>query len=195
MKQKMTSLIVKNIESPFSLVITDENTPITLIEGVEFKHPLISSKPKQVFYYNHFSKDNDFIMNINAPSSKIKLGLKVGEKAIIYEKIVVNNYYIRISTKDLNTYWPSEKSCIIEITVEAVNYYEQDFDVTLICKSSENSVVQLNNNGYIDKRKITHQEKQYFVFDANPLENYDIKINSITTYGSVKLFAKKQILI
>ena len=181
----------KNIESPFSLVITDENTPITLIEGVEFKHPLISSKPKQIFYYNHFSKDNDFIMNINAPSSKIKLGLKVGEKAIIYEKIVVNNYYIRISTKDLNTYWPSEKSCIIEITVEAVNYYEQDFDVTLICKSSENSVVQLNNNGYIDKRKITHQEKQYFVFDANPLENYDIKINSITTYGSVKLFAKK----
>ena len=179
------------LEKPFSLVITDENTPITLIEGSEFRHHLTSDKPKQVFYYNHFAKDSDFIMSINVPYSKIKFGLKVGDKDIIYEKVVVNNYYVRIQTKDLNTYWPSDKSCIIEIRVEAANYYEQDFDVILVCKSSENSIVQLNNNGFIDKRTIMNQEKQYYVFDANPLENYDIRINSISTNVNIKLFAKK----
>ena len=93
----------QNIETPFSLVITDEYTPITLIEGVEFRHPLTSDKPKQIFYYNHFAKDNDFIMSINVPNSKVKFGLKVGYKDIIYEKIVVDNYYVRIQTNDLNT--------------------------------------------------------------------------------------------
>ena len=144
----------QNIETPFSLVITDEYTPITLIEGVEFRHPLTSEKPKQTFYYNHIAKDNDFIMSINVPNSKVKFGLKVGYKDIIYEKIVVDNYYVRIQTKDLNTYWPSDKSCIVEIKVEAVNYYDQDFDVILFCKSSDNSIVQLNNNGFINKKVI-----------------------------------------
>ena len=37
----------QNIETPFSLVITDEYTPIVLLEGVEFRHPLTSEKPKQ----------------------------------------------------------------------------------------------------------------------------------------------------
>ena len=180
-----------NIEKLFSLVITDENTPITLIEGVEFRHPLTSEKQKQTFYYYHNSKNSDFIMSINVPNSKIKFGLKVGNKDIIYEKIVKDNYNVRIQTKDINTYWPSDKSCIIEIRVEAANYYEQDFDVILICKSSENSIVQLNNNGFIDKRTIMNQEKQYYVFDANPLENYDIKINFISSHGNMKLFAKK----
>ena len=181
----------KRFEIPYSLVITDENSPITLIEGVEYRHPLTSDKPKQTFYYNHLNKDSDFIMSINVPNSKIKFGLKVGYKDIIYEKIVVDNYYVRIAPKDINTYWPSDKSCIVEIKVEAANSYEQDFDVILICKSSESSVVQLSNNGYIDKRKITHQEKQYYVFDANPFENYDIKINTIISQGHIKLFAKK----
>ena len=180
----------QNIETPFSLVITDEYTPITLIEGVEFRHPLTSDKPKQIFYYNHFAKDNDFIMSINVPNSKVKFGLKVGYKDIIYEKIVVDNYYVRIQTKDLNTYWPSDKSCIVEIKVEAVNYYDQDFDVILFCKSSDNTIVQLNNNGFINKKVIINKEKQYYVFDANPLENYDIKINSITSQGTIKLYAK-----
>ena len=112
--------------------------------------------------------------------------MKVGYKDIIYEKIVVDNYYVRIQTKDLNTYWPSDKSCIVEIKVEAVNYYDQDFDVILFCKSSENSIVQLNNNGFINKKVIINKEKQYYVFDANPLENYDIKINSITSKGTIK---------
>ena len=130
-------------------------------------------------------------MSINVPNSKIKFGLKVGYKDIIYEKIVIDNYYVRIAPKDINTYWPSDKSCIVEIRVEAANYYDQDIDVILICKSSESSVVQLSNNGYIDKRKITHQEKQYYVFDANPFENYDIKINTIISQGRIKLYAKK----
>ena len=180
----------KNIETPFTLVITDENTPITLLEGVEYKHPMTSLKSKQIFYYNHFNKEKDFIMNINVPNTKIKFGLKVGQKDIIYEKIVLDSYNVRISTKDLYTYWPSEKSCIIEIKIESVNYYEQDFDVILICKSSENSVVQLSNNGLINKRKIAHQEKHYYVFDANFIENYDIKINSISSKGKINLYAK-----
>ena len=49
----------KNIETPFTLVITDENTPITLLEGVEYKHPMTSLKSKQIFYYNHFNKEKD----------------------------------------------------------------------------------------------------------------------------------------
>ena len=181
----------ENIETPFSLVITDENTPITLIEGLEFRHPLTSEKPKQTFYYNHFDKDSDFIMSINVPYGKVKFGLKVGYKELIYEKIVVDYYYVRIQTKDINTYWPSDKSCIIEINIEAADNYAQDFDVVLLCKSSDNSIIQLNNNGLIDKKTILNKEKQYYVFEANPLENYDIKINTISSHGNIKLFAKK----
>ena len=180
----------KNIETPFTLVVTDENTPITLLDGVEYKHPIMSMKKKQTFYYNHFNKEKDFFININVPNTKIKLGLKAGEKDIIYEKIIVDSYNLRISTKDLNTYCPSEKSCIIEIKIEAATNYEHGFDVILICKSSENSVVQLSNNGLINKRKIAHQEKHYYVFDANFIENYDIKINSISTKGKINLYAK-----
>ena len=181
----------ENIEASFSLVITDEDTPITLMEGVEFRHPFIPEKPKQIFYYNHLAKDSDFVMSINVPNSKVKLGLKAGYKDIIYEKVIIDYYYIRIQTKDLNTYCPSDNSCIIEINIEAANNYEQDFDVILLCKSSDNSIVQLNNNGFINKKVILNKEKQYYVFDANTLENYDIKINSICPHGTLKLFAKK----
>ena len=182
--------IQKNIEIPFSLVITDEKTPITLLDGVEYKQPLTSIKPKQTFHYYHINKEKDFIIEINVPNTKIKFGLKLGMKDFIYEKIVVDNYNARISTKDINTYWPSEKSCIIEINIELANDYEQDFDVFVLCKSSENSIVQLNNNGLINKKKIGHQEKQYYVFDANIFENNDIKINSVSTNGRIKLYAK-----
>ena len=57
-------------------------------------------------------------MTINAPNTKVKLGIKIGEKDILYEKIVVDNYYVKIETKDINTYCPSENSCIIEIIFE-----------------------------------------------------------------------------
>ena len=181
----------KNFEVPFSLVITDKETPITLIKGVEYRHPFTSEKNKQIFYYNHFGKNSDFIMTINAPNTKVKLGVKIGEKDILYEKIVVDNYYVKIETKDINTYCPSENSCIIEITVESYSFFEGDFDVILVCKSSDNAIIHLNNNAFVDKRKIMNKEKQYYVFDANPLENYDIKINSISSQGMIKLYAKK----
>ena len=54
--------IQKNIEIPFSLVITDEKTPITLLDGVEYKQPLTSIKPKQTFHYYHINKEKDFIL-------------------------------------------------------------------------------------------------------------------------------------
>ena len=181
----------KNIETPFTLVLTDESTPITLIEGSEFRHTLTTEKPKQKFYFNHYDKENNFIMTINVPNGKVKFGLKVGTRDVIYQKIVTDYYYVSIKTNDMNTYWPSDKSCIVEINIEADNYYDLDFDVVLLCKSSVNSIVELKNNNFIDKKIIMDKEKQYYYFIANPLENNDIKINTITSNGQLKLYAKK----
>ena len=49
-------------ESPFSLAITDETTPLNLIEGVEFRHVLTKKRPAQTFYYNHRKQTSKIIM-------------------------------------------------------------------------------------------------------------------------------------
>ena len=180
-----------NLESSFLLAITDETTPLTLIEGVEFEQTLTQKRLYQTFNYNHHNKDEDFILSINIPYSKIKIGLKIGEKDYIYEKIINNNYYLRVETKDINNYCPSSKSCNIELRIEAVNTYDLDLRVNLLCKSSKNSIVYLNRNGQIEKRKILNNEKQYYVIEANPLEGDSVKINAIFTYGRGVLYGKK----
>ena len=177
---------------PFLLVITDEITPINLLEGIEFRGTLTKSKTKQTFYYNHMSKGDDFLLSISVPFSKVKIRIKVGDIDYIYSKIINKNYFLNIQSNEINSnYCPSSKSCIIEIKIEAVNLYELDFDVNILCRSSLNSIVYLTKNGLIEKRKIGDHEKQYFVVEANPSQDTDFRINAIFDYGRGVLYAKK----
>ena len=178
-------------ESPFLLAITDENTPLTLIEGVEFKQILTNKRAYQTFYYIHQNKEEDFILYINIPYSKAKLGLKIGGKDYIYEKIISGNYYLKVEPENIIDYCPTSKSCNIEIRLDAANTYDLDLEAILLCKSSKNSIVYLNKNGQIEKRKILNNEKQYFVIEANPSDGYSLKINTIFKNGRGILYAKK----
>ena len=178
-------------ESSFLLAITDENTPLILIEGIEFRQILTSKRLYQTFYYNHRNKEEDFVLSINVPYDKVKLGLKIGGKDYLYEKIITKNYYLKVEPKNIIDYCPSSKSCSIEIRIDAITYYDLDLEVILLCKSSKNTIVYLNKNGQIEQRKILNNEKQYFVVEANPSEGYALKINSIFKHGKGILYAKK----
>ena len=181
-------------DSPFLLAITDETTPLSLIEGVEFRQSLTIYRDHQSFYYSHRNMDEDFLLTINVPMSKAKIGLKLGEKDFIYEKIIKDNYFLKLESKDIKDYCPSSKSCNIEITMEAINLEDSpDMEtyIILLCRSSLNSIIYLNRNSLIDKRKISDNEKQYFIVEANPAENTVLTINTIFTNGRGVLYAKK----
>ena len=178
------------IESQFSLAITDESTPLTLIEGVEFKQLLTKKRKAQTFLYNHQNKNEAFMLSVSVPYSKVKLGLKLGEQDYIYEKVIGGNYYLKIKNKDLVMYCPSSKTCSIEIKIEAANTYELDFLISLLCKGSQNSIIYLNKNANMEKRSILNQEKQYYVMDANPSVGLDLRINAVFTYGRGVIYAK-----
>ena len=178
------------IDYPFLLVITDEFTPLNLLEGVEFKLTLTEKKIYQSFYYNHRNNE-DFLLSITITYSKIKISIKLEDKDFLYEKTISGNYFLKIESKDIYDYCPSLKSCDIEIKIEAINYYDLDFDVILLCKSSLNSIVYLTKGGLIEKRKITNNEKQYFVVEANPSQGINFRINVIFDYGRAVIFAKK----
>ena len=176
---------------PFYLAITDETTPLNLLEGIEFRLPLSSKKTHQTFYYNHRDKDEDFALSISIPYSKIKIGLKLGEKEYIYQKTINGDYFLKIDSKSLYEYCPSSKSCNVELYVEAVNFYELEFDVVILCKSSMNSIVYLNKNSLIERRKIATGEKQYFVVEANPERGETVRISAIFENGRGELYAKR----
>jgi len=180
--------------SPFLLVITDEATPISLLEGVEFRKTLNSDRKYQSFEYNHRSRDNDFLLTIAIPFGKVKIELKMGEKFYIYEKIITGNYFLKIQSKDIIEFCPSSKSCNIQIKVEAIKLEdmpEMEVEAILLCRSSLNSIVYLNKNSLIDKRRISDNENQYFVIEVNPTENAILTINAIFTYGRGILYAKR----
>ena len=176
--------------SSFSLVITDENTPLSLIEGEEYQHTLTDKRPYQSFYYNHHNQNEDFLLSIYIPISKIKISLKIGEKDYIYEKIIIHNYFLNVGSQEITNYCPSQKICNIEIKVEAINLYDLDFDVTILCRSSLNSIIYLKS-GAIEKRKILTNEKQYFVVEANPSPEIGVRINAFFTFGKGEIYAKK----
>ena len=180
-------------ESQFLLAITDENTPLTLIEGIEFKVPLTQKKQFQLFNYNHQNKNENLVLSMNIAFSKVKIGLKMNGADFIYEKVINDNFYLQVESEDIRNYCPSDKSCNVDIRVEAVNIQDLDIDlqVVMLCKSSKNSIVYLNKNSQFEQRVILHNEKQYFVIDANPAEGYALKINAIFTYGRGILYAKK----
>ena len=176
---------------PFLLVVTDETTPITLLEGVEFRQIFTNGRTHQSFYYNHRSRNDDFFLSISVPFGKVKMGLKMGDKDFIYEKTIVNNYFLKIEVKDLDEYCPSSKSCNIEMKIESLNKDISEFEFSLLCKSSLNSIIYLNKNGLIEKRKIANYEKQYFVVEANPPKGVTSRINVIFTYGRGIIYVKK----
>ena len=175
---------------PYYLVITDEATPLSLIEGIEFRLPLTSKKTHQTFYYNHRDRDEDFLLSITVPYSKIKFGLKLGDKEYIYQKTINADYFLKIDSSILLEYCPSSKSCNAEINIEAANFYENEFEVVILCKSSLNSIVYLNKNSLIEKRKILNREKQYFVIEANPDVGEPVRISAIFENGRGELYAK-----
>ena len=177
---------------PFLLVITDETTPISLKEGVEFRQSLTISRSRQSFYYRHVDNKEDFLLTVIVPFSKAKLGLKLGDHDFIYEKIIQENYFLKVESQDIMKDCPS-KSCNIEITIEAVKLQDladMELDIVLLCRSSMNSLIYLNKNSLIEKRKISHNEKQYFVIDVNPSENSVLTINTVFTHGRGALYAK-----
>jgi hypothetical protein len=191
-----TKIVYRNenpAESQFLLAITDETTPLTLIEGVEFRITLLQLRQFQLFNYNHQIKDENFVLSMNIPFGKVKLGVKMDGGDYIYEKIINENYYLQVESNEVRNYCPSDKSCNVDIRIDAVNIQdlEGDLEVAILCKSSKNSFVYLNKNAQIEQRKILHDEKQYFVVDANPAEGYALKINAIFSYGRGVLYAKK----
>ena len=184
-------------EYPFLLAVTDETTPLTLIEGIEFVQTFTINKLYQTFYYNHQNRNEDFTLSVYVPFSKIKLGIKIEDKDHLYGKIVGGNYYLKIKTEDINNYCPSLKTCNIEIRIEAITtnyeseFQESEFQVSLLCKSSKDSIIYLNKNSIIEKRKILNKEEQYFVIESNPSDdNNYLRISAIFTYGRGDLFAK-----
>ena len=190
-----TEVVYKNDDpenSLFLLVITDETTPISLKEGVEFKQSLTVSRSRQSFYYRHVDNNEDFLLTINVPFSKAKLGLKLGDRDFIYGKIIQESYFLKVESPDILQSCPS-KSCNIEITIEAIkleDLADMELDIILLCRSSLNSLIYLNKNSLIEKRRISHFEKQYFVIDANPSENSVLSINTVFTHGRGILYAK-----
>ena len=177
-------------ETPFLLAITDDTTPLTLIEGVEFMQTLTKQRVSQTFYYNHQNRNEDFSLSVSSSNNKIKLGVKIENKDHLYEKIINENYLLKIEKDDINNYCPSSKSCNIEIKIEVVNYYDLDFQVSLLCKSSQDTIVYLNKNGFIDKRKILNKEKQYFVVETIPSVGMDLRINAVFSHGRGHLYGR-----
>ena len=138
--------------------------------------------------------DEDFLLTINIPMNKVKMGLKLGEKDFIYEKTIQDNFFLKVESKDIKSYCPSSKTCNIEINIEAINLEDSpDMEtyVILLCRSSLNSIIYLNKNSLIDKRTISDNEKQFYVVEANPAENAVLTINTIFNNGRGVLYAKK----
>ena len=54
-----------------------------------------------LFLYNHQNKNEAFMLSISVPYSKVKLGLKLGEQDYIYEKVIVNNYYLNMKSDEI----------------------------------------------------------------------------------------------
>ena len=188
--QKITNKKENYAESQFLLAITDENTPLTLLEGVEFRQALTSKKLYQTYFYSHQNKDEDFILSISIVYKKIKISLKIGEKYYINEKKISKYFSLRIESEELKKYCPNTKYCNMEIKIEYPKKYDMDLEFTLLCKGSKNSIVHLKKNS-IEKRIISNNENQYFLLELEPMKDTDIKIISAFNYGKGILYAKK----
>ena len=182
----------KDAFTSFYLGVTDENTPLLLNEGVEFKYRLNTGHIKQKFYYYFISEDK-------VQDLLISLTLYYGH--VIAKIEIENNYYasryitevsdlINIKRSEINKYCNEKQSCGIQIEIQNDNNFLKYSSFLISVRSAKNTPVYLKQ-GAITKRTILSGEYQHFIVEVKPDKSFGAKIIAFFSNGQGELFVRR----
>ena len=183
----------KDSYTSFFLGLTDENTPLLLTEGIEFRHRLNTEHVSQRFNYYFMSDKKDSKQNV-----QISLSIYFGH--VIIKIHIENNFYlmqylkdesnlILIKNSDLSKNCKDKLSCRIDLEVLNDDSYLSFSSFLLSIKSEANTPIILKP-GIVNKRTILSGEEQYFIIDLKP-EKFGAKITSYFINGYGELYARR----
>ena len=186
----------KDSYTTFYLGITDETTPLLLIEGIEFKHRLNFEHKSQIFNYYFMSEKKD----LKDSKQNVDISLSIYYGHVIIKIYIENKYYIMqylseeanlitIKNTDLNKNCLDKSSCSINIEViNDENYLS--FSSFLISVKSELNTPIILKPGVVNKRTILSGEEHHFIVDLKP-EKFGAKITSYFVNGYGEIYARR----
>ena len=192
-KTETNMYVAKNTFTDFYIGITDENTPFTLTDGVEFKHYLNKKHKTQKFIFNYLQNENkDVKISLNIIYGYIKARAHNFGTDFTYElpidgdENLIKLPQINNCIKDKN----SDKCSVeIEIYMDESYKYKYSAEFIIACQSSKNVPIQIVP-GVITKRQILSGEEQHFIIDANSNFNFT-KITVFFTLGLGEIYARR----
>ena len=183
----------KDSYTSFFLGLTDENTPLLLTEGIEFRHKLNTEHVSQNFNYYFMSNKKDSNQNV-----QISLSLYFGHVVI---KIYIEDHFylmqylkdesnlILIKNSELDKNCKDKLSCRIDLEILNDGDY-LSFSSFLISIKSESNTPLILKPGIVNKRTILSGEEQHFIVDLKP-EKFGAKITAYFINGYGELYARR----
>ena len=183
----------KDFYTTFYLGITDETTPLLLIEGIEFKHRLDYGHLSQTFTYYFMGEKKDDKQNVEISLSiyfgHVIIKIYIDNKFYIMQYLNGETNLILIKNSDLVKNCQDNSTCTINIEVMNDDNY-LSFSYFLISVKRESNAPTILKPGVVNKRTILSGEEQYFIVDLKP-EKFGAKITSYFINGYGEIYARR----
>ena len=183
----------KDSYTSFYLGITDENTPLLLIEGIEFKHRLTDEYSMQSFNYylmkDKTDKNQVLEISLSIYFGHIIIKVYIEDKFYIMQYLEEESNLIKIKNSDLAKNCKDKSSCLINIEITHDDSYLSFSSFLISVKSQSNTPIILKP-GVVNKRTILSGEEQYFIVDLKP-EKFGAKITSYFLNGHGEIYARR----
>ena len=176
----------------FYLGITDENTPLLLNEGIEFKHQLNVDHPSQKFYYYFIGEEKEQDLQISLSLFYGHINAKINIENNIYNMnyAIDDSILITIKREEIYKYCKKNKNCGIEIEIKNDDSFLQYSSFLITVKSSKNAPIYLKP-GIINKRTILTGEDQHFIIDIEPQPNFGARISLMFRNGQGEIYVRR----
>ena len=186
---------INNKESycSFYLAITDENTPLLLNEGVEFKYQLNQEHTEQKFYYYYLNEKEDkkdLQISLSLFYGHIIVKVNIENELTFAKYIQEESSLITVEYNDIYIYCKNKNTCGIEIEVINDDSFLLYSSFLISVRSGKNIPFHLQQ-GKITKRTILSGEDQHFIIDLKAEKPYGAKISAMFTNGQGEMYARR----
>jgi len=181
-----------NSYTSFYLALTDENTPLLLNEGIEFKHQLSEEHFSQKFYYYFIDeeKDQDVQISFSLYFGHIIVNLEIESNYYMSQNIGKESSLITIPRTEIYKYCKKDKDCGISVEVQNDNGFLQYSSFLISIKSSSNFPIHLKQ-GVVNKRTILSGEEQHFIVELKPDKAFGAKITAFFINGQGEIYVRR----
>ena len=182
----------ENALTTFYLGITDQNTPLLLNEGIEFRQKFESNYFSQKFFYYYVDEETEEDLQISFSLYYGRINVKVKIDEIVYtsENIIEDSHLILIRKFKIKSICKNKYKCPIYIEVSNDNSYLSFSSFMIALKSSKNVPIYLKQ-GVVSKRSILSGEDQHFIVDLKPDKSFGAKISVYFEKGQGEIYARK----